>query len=498
MLNTRGSGVLLHISSLPSPYGIGDLGPSAYRFVDLLVSAGQRYWQVLPTNPTGTIFGNSPYCSYSAFANNTLFLSPELMAQDGLLDRAECANPPPFPDNRVDYPAVTGYKEHLFHLAYNRFKERPEKKAYDRFCGEQAYWLEDFALFIALKEHFGGQVWSDWPEEFRDRLPEALDRMRAALSERIGLIRFLQFEYYRQWTSLHNYARERSVHLIGDIPIYVTYDSADVWTNPAIFKLGENKKPLTVAGVPPDFFSNVGQRWGNPVYRWDELQKRQYQWLVARFAYIFSTFDLVRIDHFRGFVAFWEVPEYEKDAVHGWWTQAPAIDLFSYMQKKFLFLPVVAEDLGIINAEVREVVQRFGFPGTRVLLFAFVGVPDNPHIPHNHIRNCLLYTGTHDNNTVRGWFETEAMPAEKERVRRYLGRDVPPHEIHQEFIRLAMSSIADTVILPLQDILGLGAEARMNRPATSEGNWEWRVAPDRLTGTVAEQLRTITMTYERG
>jgi len=494
----RGSGILLHITSLPSPFGIGDLGPWAYRFADFLVETKQGFWQILPLNPTDPVYDNSPYHSISAFASNSLLISPELMAREGLLDGTELETLPN--RGKVDYEAAIAYKKKLFHLAYARFKERGNNYEYERFCSDNAQWLDDFALFIALKSRFHGKAWSEWSDEIRDREPETLKSLKeeAELCDRIGMEKFLQYTFIQQWNSLKSYCNQRCIHIIGDIPIYVDYDSVDLWTNPEIFKLDYEKKPYVVSGVPPDYFSETGQLWGNPVYRWDVLKERGYDWWVQRLKHNLKLFDYVRIDHFRGLVAYWEVPAGEETAIGGEWALVPAMDFFDTLTRTFTSLSIIAEDLGLITADVREIMHTFDFPGMKVLLFAFgEELPTNPYIPHNVVRNCVLYTGTHDINTVRGWFEMEATPEDKGRLFQYLGREVPVEELHWELIRLVMMSVANQTIIPVQDILGLGEDARMNLPATSDGNWRWRLLPEQLTSSHARKLLEMTEIYGR-
>ena len=497
-MNGRGSGVLLHLTCLPSPFGIGDLGPWAYRLADFLFESRQRFWQILPLNPTEPGHGNSPYHSMSAFAGNPLMISPELLANEGLVPRERLSDLPDFPQDRVDYEKVVSWKLNFFREAYGTFKRMGENRGYKDFCEEHAVWLDDFALFGALKAHFQGKMWTDWPEALRDRRPEALQAARDMLGEASDSVCFLQYIFFRQWQALKKYCNERGIHLIGDIPIYVVHDSVDVWAHPDQFNLDREKRPLTVAGVPPDYFSDTGQLWGNPVYRWAVLQEKGYDWWFQRMSHNLSLFDLVRVDHFRGFIGYWEVPATEKDAIRGRWVEAPAMDFFTQLTARFPSVPIIAEDLGIITPDVKEVMGRFGFPGMKVLLFAFgEDLPTNPYVPHNHIPNCVVYTGTHDNNTARAWFEKELTPADKGRLMRYLGREVESRNIHRELIRLAMMSVADKVILPMQDLLGLGEEARMNRPAKSKGNWQWRLLPEQLSQELAKELRDLTEIYGR-
>lgn len=496
-MKRRGSGILLHITSLPSAYGIGDLGPVAYKFADFLAETKQSFWQILPLNPTDPAYDNSPYHSISAFAGNPMLISPEFMVRDGLLAKADVETLPNFSKGRVDYDAVIAYKKRLFHLAYQRFKKAGNYE-YERFCSENSHWLEDFALFISLKARFDGKVWSGWSSEIRDRQPEALQSSKKGLRDRIAMEKFLQYVFSQQWSSLKHYCNQKGTEIIGDIPIYVDYDSVDLWTNPEIFKLNEDKKPFFVAGVPPDYFSETGQLWGNPVYRWDVLKETGYDWWVQRMQHTLNLFDVVRVDHFRGLVAYWEVPAGEKTAINGRWVQAPVEDFFNALLKRFSHLPIIAEDLGLITPDVREVIDRFQFPGMKVLLFAFgEDYPMHPYLPHTYEKHYVVYTGTHDNNTIRGWFEREAKPEDKKRLFRYLGREVPVQDIHWEFIRLAMMSIANVAIIPMQDILGLGKEARMNRPATADGNWRWRLLSKQLTPQLSRRLLKMTEIYGR-
>jgi len=489
----RRSGALLHLTSLPSAFGIGDLGPSAYDFAEFLAKTGQGLWQVLSLGPTDPAYGNSPYHSVSAFAQNPLFISPELLLREDLLEETDLEPVPQFPKGHVDYDMVTAHRRRLLQVAYEYFRNLKERHEYDRFCSENSFWLDDFALFVSIKDRFAGQTWSEWPGKIRDREPQALSSIREELRDRIEMQKFLQYLCFGQWLSLKRHCNQRGIQVMGDIPIYVDYDSADVWTNPQIFKLDEAKKPYVVAGVPPDYFSQSGQLWGNPLYRWDLLSERGYDWWVRRMDHSLRLFDLLRIDHFRGFVAYWEVPVGEETAAHGKWVSAPAYDFFRVLARRFPCLPIVAEDLGVITPDVREVMRHFRVPGMKVLLFAFgEDSPMHPYLPHTYEKNCVAYTGTHDNNTVRGWFENEATPRDRERLFRYLGGKVPSEGLHWELIRLAMMSIAERVILPVQDILGLGEEARMNRPGTPRGNWEWRLAPEELSTAVSERLKEAT------
>ena len=497
-MKRRGSGILLHITSLPSAYGIGDLGPEAYRFADFLAETKQSIWQILPLNPTDLAHGNSPYQSVSAFAGNPLLISPELMVRDGFLAQSDVENVPGYQIRPIDYRAVIASKERIFRVAYERLQQEGKRHEYERFCAENSSWLDDFALFMALKGHFTQKGWTEWPQEVQERQRDALGSLRRELHDTIEKTKFLQYVFFKQWRSLKDYCNQRGIQIFGDIPIYVIHESADVWANPELFTLDDERKPTVVAGVPPDYFSETGQLWGNPIYRWDVLRERGYGWWIQRVGHNLKLFDLIRIDHFRGLIGYWEVPAGETNAVNGKWVEAPAEDFFNALLRRFPQLPIIAEDLGVITPEVREIMHRFELPGMKVLLFAFgEDLPTNPYIPHNLPRNCVLYTGTHDNNTVRGWFEREATPEIKKRLFHYLGREVPADRIHLELIRLAMMSVANMVIVPMQDILGLREEARMNRPATSQGNWQWQLLPEQLQPSVAERLLEMTELYGR-
>lgn len=494
MMNARKSGILMHITSLPASYGIGDLGPEAYRFADFLVRAKQAYWQVLPLHSTSIACDNSPYNSISAFAGNTLLISPQLLVKEGLLSRKDLEPVPEFPEGYCDYQKVSIYKERIFRQAYGRFREKREyADTYRKFCSADSHWLDDYALFVIIKRQFKGKAWSEWPAPLRDRAIEALAGIKDTFSEDIEKEKFLQYLFFRQWSSLKRYCSQKGIKLIGDIPIYVTYDSSDVWTNTGLFILDKDKKPSFASGVPPDYFSKTGQLWGNPVYRWEALKKTGYKWWIERFRHCFGLFDILRVDHFRGFVAFWQVSSREKTAIKGRWVKAPGEDFFRTLLKKFHGLPIIAEDLGIITPDVKKVMKEFGFPGMRILLFAFgEDNPYHPYLPHNFIPNCAVYTGTHDNNTIKGWFKNDAGPKGKARLFDYLGHKVSYADINWELIKLAESSIANTVIIPIQDVLGLGDEARMNRPFLSKGNWKWRLSPHAIEPSIVNRLSKMT------
>lgn len=498
-MERRGSGILLHITSLPSPYGIGDLGPGAYRFANFLAEAKQGFWQILPLNPTCTAYGNSPYSSFSAFAGNPLLISPELMVEEGFISKSDIHRGRAFSADRVNYKTVTKYKNRIFNIAYEKNKEKLSgNHEFERFCGENSFWLDDYTMFISLKRHFNEADWGKWQEDLRDRKEGAIKEWRERLTEMITKEKFLQYIFFKQWYSLKNYCESKNIQIIGDMPIYVNYDSSDTWSNPEIFKLNKEKKPLYVAGVPPDYFSSTGQLWGHPVYNWDVLKETRYPWWIKRIEYHLKLFHMFRLDHFRGFVAYWEVSANEKTAINGRWVRAPVKDFFDTLFKHFPHLPLIAEDLGVITPDVREVINLFGFPCMKVLLFAFgKDLPTNPYAPHNHIKNCVIYTGTHDNNTIKGWYKKELNPEDKKRLSEYIGREVSEKTVHWELIRLAMMSVANIVIIPMQDILGLGEKARMNLPASSKGNWQWRMTPEQPLPALIKRLSEMTTIYGR-
>lgn len=496
----RGLGVLLHLTSLPSAHGVGDLGPEAHAFASWLAEAGAGTWQMLPLVPTEPGRGNSPYNSSSTFAGNPLLISPELLAEDGLLTPEDLALAPEFPAGRVDYEAVWRWRGELLRRAGRRALEQFSlRQEIERFAQREAAWLEDYCLFTCIARDQGMRLWSQWPWELRDRQPEALDGVRERLGRELDLERFQQWAFDRQWRALRAGCQALGVTLLGDMPIYVDQQSADVWANPQLFKLDGARNPWVVAGVPPDYFSATGQRWGNPVYDWEAHQREGFAWWGRRLDRHLELFDLVRVDHFRGLVAYWEIPALEPTAINGKWVPAPGLELFKALARRHPALPIVAEDLGLIDAEVREVKHLLGLPGMAILMFAFgEDNPVNPYLPHNHRPDLLAYTGTHDNNTLRGWLAQEADSATKERIGRYLGRPtLDDAELAEAMLRLALASVADLAVLPVQDILGLGAEARMNIPSSREGNWVWRLKTGQLGDDQARLLREMAQIYGR-
>jgi 4-alpha-glucanotransferase len=480
-------------------YGIGDFGPEAYKFADFLVRARQNYWQVLPLNmPILTQNSCSPYNGLSAFAGNTMLISPELLYRQGLLTRNDIRNRPAFPKARVNHNLAASYKTKLFSAAFRHFKIVSKKPDYASFCSKNKCWLDDYATFIALSRHFRGRLWCNWPTEFRDKNTHALKSIKTQLHEIIEQEKFLQYLFFRQWFGLKHYCNRLGISIIGDIPIYVAYDSADLWTHPEIFKLTAAKKPRFISGVPPDYFSRAGQLWSNPIYNWRALKDTGYSWWIQRIQHNLTMFDIVRLDHFRGFIAYWQVPAGSKTARNGKWIKGPKEDFFNILFKRFPPSSFIVEDLGYITADVREVIDKFRLRGMRVLQFGFgEDSAENPHCLDNHVENSVVYTGTHDNNTIRGWFEKEAKPEQKTRLSDYLGRRVPAAQVHWELIRLAMSSIGSLVIIPMQDVLGLGEQARMNRPAMIKGNWSWRLASGQTTQKITRKMARLTEIYAR-
>ncbi|MFP4058634.1 MAG: 4-alpha-glucanotransferase [Candidatus Brocadiia bacterium] len=491
----RCAGLLLHPTSLPGRFGIGDLGEWPRRLVDFLVAAGQSLWQVLPLGPTG--FGDSPYASFSARAGNALLLDLGRLAEEGDLEGGELESPPPFPDDHVDYGRVIDFKTALIARAAQRFRERAggERRAeFDRFCAAHAAWLDDYALFRALKEAHGGAPWSQWEWELASRQPQALQAWRQRLDEAVFRHRYAQFQFFRQWADVRSYANARGIRLVGDLPIFVAYDSAEVWAHPELFHLDERLQPTVVAGVPPDYFSPTGQLWGNPLYRWDAMAERGYAWWVDRVRQTLRTVDLLRLDHFRGFAAYWEIPAGETTAENGRWMKGPGAAFFEALEEALGELPLIAEDLGLITPDVEALRRRFDLPGMAVLQFAFATDATNTYLPHNLEPDRLVYTGTHDNDTTVGWHASLSRE-ERDHVRRYLGPVDEP--VHWALIRTAYRSVAGVAMAPLQDLLGLGSEGRMNAPGEPRGNWSWRFRPDDLRPELAEKLRDLAVTYGR-
>jgi 4-alpha-glucanotransferase len=493
-LSDRTSGVLLHPTSLAGSAEGGDLGHAAYAFVDFLTAAGQSWWQMLPVGPTG--YANSPYSSHSAFAGSPMLISVDRLVEDGLLPAADRAKP----------------REQVLRTAFATFENGGGDPDLETFVEQAGAWLGDFALYSALKHAHGNVQWTRWPADLRDRDPAALDAARRRLAQDVAFMQFTQWRFARDWKLLRSYAHAHGIGLIGDIPIFMAHDSADVWQNRPLFHLDAAGEPSLIAGVPPDYFSATGQRWGNPLYRWDRMRASGYAWWIERFRAMLGAFDAVRLDHFIGFVRYWEIAGHEPTAINGHWREGPGADFFETLATAFGELPLIAEDLGAVTPEVKAVRDRFGLPGIKILQFAFGTDPNAPDfLPHNYPRRAVVYTGTHDNDTAAGWFwdpgsgSRSAEQTEKERrtALKYLGRDPgggdsdPARDIHWQMIRMILMSVADVAIVQAQDLLGLGSEARMNRPGTDRGNWAFRLAPDALTPAIAERLRDLTEVYDR-
>ena len=479
----RAAGVLLHPTSLPGRYGVGDLGDELIAFLDWAAGAGMRIWQTLPLNPPG--YGNSPYGCLSSFAGNPLLISPQRLLQEGLLPEEPIEAVPPFADDHVEFDRVAEYKSRLLRTAFQNVRDRD---AVAQFAEEQRHWLEDFALFMALKERAGGEPWWTWDRKLAQREPRALEKARAELADETAFHGFVQFLFFRQWRAVREAAAARGIRIFGDVPIYVAHDSADVWANRELFQLDARGGPTVVAGVPPDYFSATGQRWGNPLYRWDVMRERGFDWWIARVRANLRLADFIRLDHFRGFAAYWEVPASEPTAMHGRWMPGPGRALFDAMRSALGDLPLVAEDLGFITPEVHELRRAVGLPGMKILQFGF-GQPDSPHLPHRYEPATVVYTGTHDNDTARGWFASA--DAEERRIAAaYLGC-ADNTDIAVSMIRAAYTSVAEVAIVPVQDILGLGSEARMNRPGAEHDNWSWRVRPGALTAEHGAHLHRL-------
>ena len=498
--------MLLHPTSLPSRFGIGDFGAEAVAFVDFLANAAQAYWQVLPLGQTG--YGDSPYQCFSAFAGNILLISPEEIVKDGFLREDDLRNAPAFDDAKVHYGAVLNYKNQLLRLAFENFRHTDDQKIageFHTFCGFNAFWLEDYALYRAVKLAQNQKSWQEWETGLKLRAPNAIAAARRDLDAEIFAQKFYQFVFFKQWDALKSYANQKGVKIIGDVPIFVALDSCDVWCNPQQFKLNEDGSPTVVAGVPPDYFSTTGQLWGNPIYDWDAMRNDNFRWWIDRVRFTLKTVDIARVDHFRGFAASWEVPGGDQTAERGSWVNVPGKELFGTLRAALGDLPILAEDLGVITPDVEDLRDSFGFPGMRILQFAWGGDVRNVDLPHNYIKNCVVYTGTHDNDTTVGWFNSQAgqgsardaaqINVERRFCLDYLNAD--GNEIHWTFIRTILASVADTAIVPMQDLLGLGNEARMNLPASTSGNWQWRARKNDFNEQIAKRLKDLTKLYGR-
>jgi 4-alpha-glucanotransferase len=503
MKNYRSSGLLMHISSLTSKFGIGDFGPTAYDFAELLKKNKQHYWQILPLNPTELKHGNSPYFSYSAFAGNPLFISPVLLYQDGLLAKDDLENYYLPEGIYIDFPKVYPLKEKILVKTCDNFKRKNIfQHEFEGFCQNQSFWLDDYVLFEVLRYQFPQQKWNEWPARISERKRGALKSLTKKMEIEIKNQKIIQFLFYRQWNKLKDYCISNKIKIIGDMPIYVTHNSADVWSNPELFKLDDNKSPSFVAGVPPDYFSKTGQLWGNPVYNWPAHRKKDFDWWKRRISHNLTIVDLLRIDHFRGLVAYWEVPAFAKTAIRGKWVTGGGNSFFKKLKQSYPNLPFIAEDLGVITEDVERIIKKLGLPGMRVLQFGFdeKNFPYNMHLPHDYIKNCVAYTGTHDNNTIQGWLQKEINKKQKRLLRKYMGKNFRLKNAHWEFIRMTLASVAQLAIIPIQDILGLGDEARMNYPSHTDSNWQWRLTIEKMTEMkdyALPKLKELTQIYGR-
>lgn len=489
----RKSGILLPISSIPSEYGIGTLGKEAYNFVDFLKEAGQKLWQILPLGPTG--YGDSPYQAFSTFAGNPYYIDLETLVEENLLTKEECAQYDfGTQEQYVDYEKIYRSRFQILKKAFIRFQSQKDT-GFEAFLKKNAYWLKDYALFMAIKDSLNGKSFLEWEDDIKLREPGAIRKYEKELESEISFYEFQQYQFSRQWKALKAYANESGIQIVGDIPIYVAMDSADTWSHPQLFQLDAKRIPKAVAGCPPDAFSATGQLWGNPLYDWEYHRKTEYQWWIQRIAYCYELYDIVRIDHFRGFDEYYSIPYQDRTAQFGHWEKGPGYDIFEAFKDALGEIPVIAEDLGFLTQSVLDLVKKCGYPGMKVLQFAFDSREESDYLPHNYIRNCVVYTGTHDNDTIAGWY-TSFAEHDRDFANRYMGIDTEK-DIHFKFIRLALSSVADTAIIPIQDYLGLGSEARINKPSTLGENWKWRLKKGQCTKELAVSIRKLTKLYGR-
>ncbi len=490
----RASGVLLPIASLPSNYGIGSFSKSAYEFIDALEKAGQKYWQILPVGPTG--YGDSPYQSVSTFAGNPYFIDPEALVENGLLTREECEGYDFGSSLRyIDYEKIYLSRFDMLYKAYQR-SNISVNKDYQEFCKENAFWLEDYALYMAIKKNFGGQSFHEWPEAVKLREKSVISEYKSKLEDEVEFYTYIQFLFHSQWMGLREYAAQHGVKIIGDIPIYVAYDSADTWSHPELFQLDQNLIPIVVAGCPPDSFSANGQLWGNPLYRWEYHRETEYEWWLQRISYSLHLYDVLRIDHFKGLDEYYAIP-YGKATAEGEWKKGPGYEFFEYIDKKLGKVNIIAEDLGYITQSVKDLLRKTGFPGMKILEFAFDSREASDYLPHNYAHNCVVYTGTHDNDTILGWFQ-QINEDDRAMALKYINREQKDiKEINWDFIRLAMQSVADLCVIPVQDYLGLSSEARINIPSTVGNNWKWRLLEGEFQEDLLKKIHEITKLYGR-
>jgi 4-alpha-glucanotransferase len=496
----RSSGILMHFTSLPSRFGIGDIGPEAYKFSNFLAKSGQRFWQVLPITPTSAEAGNSPYSGFSAFAANPMLISPELMISFGLLTEEELQQYSLPDSNRVNFEKAEKAKEDLLRTAFDKVAdELNSDNSFNTFIWENAYWVNDFAMFSALKLNFNNTAWTRWPEEVRDRSEDGLKYWGERLAREVLFVKFCQWIFFRQWGLLREHLAALGVELIGDVPIYVTHDSSDVWSNRHLFKLDDQGKPYCVAGVPPDYFSKTGQLWGNPVYNWERCEQEGFGWWLSRLRHNLGLYNWIRLDHFRGFAAYWEIPKDSISAIDGYWVEAPGHRLFEKLSADTGPLPIIAEDLGHITGDVIHLRDRFNLPGMNILQFSFgEDIATCGDALHNHRRNSVVYTGTHDNNTNRGWIRINADETSRNNFLAYIGRNwLDESEVSWQMIRLCMSSVANLCIFQIQDLLNLDEAARMNIPGLASGNWGWKMVSGDLTPVISEKMETLTELFGR-
>ncbi len=498
--SSRKAGILLHITSLPGKYESGDFGPEAYKFADFLQKAGQAYWQILPLNQLNSKMAYSPYSPLSAFAGNTMFINPDILVQQNLLKKNEFETPSGISE-KVKYSFAEQIKQQILETAYNEYKTTGTnelKEEFENFCANEKFWLHDYALFIALREKYENESWNTWHFKYRQRDKDALDEIVSKYSDLIEAEKYTQFLFMKQWKALKNYCNEKGIKIIGDIPIYISYDSADVWAHPEYFKLKKNKEPLKVAGVPPDYFNDNGQLWNMPTYNWKELKVNKYDWWLQRLKKNTELFDLVRIDHFRGLSSYWEVSVLEDTAINGKWLNGPGANFLSAVQREIPEMPFIAEDLGDVDQAVYDLRDKYNLPGMHIVQFGFgKDMAKSVHAPHNYTTNSFVYTGTHDNNTTKGWFKKEAGKKERKNLKKYSLKKVTANNCHKVLMRIAYRSVAKTAIIPIQDVLGLGAKSRINLPATETGNWLWRVRKKQLRKTVAKFLLKEAKKYNR-
>jgi len=495
----RKSGVLLHISSLPSRWGIGDFGPESVRFASFLSNAGMNLWQILPVTPVDQIMGNSPYSPTSAFAGNYLYISPELLVSSGFLEKNDpyIVDPPFFSKSKVDFHRVRDYKQKLLHKAFIRFKKNKDFNDYELFFNQNRYWVESWSFFTALKKAHKGRAWYEWDNGLKFRTHEALSQAWLEYQNEIEYERFVQFVFFQQAKVFREALNNLEIELIGDVPIYTTLDSADVWVKPWLFQLDEELHPTFVAGVPPDYFSKTGQLWGNPLYNWNSMAEDNFSWWVSRLRHSLQLFDILRIDHFRGLVGYWSIPANEETAENGTWQNVPHNEFFEALRREFSSGKFWAENLGIITQDVDLAMKEMGFPGMTITQFAWNDTSNNYYAPHNHTKNSVVYTGTHDNNTTLGWLMEDSTEEERISLSAYIGREINEDNICEELIRLTLSSVAEFAVIPMQDILKLGAEARFNKPSTTQGNWSWRMLPDMATEALAQEIYKKVKIYGR-